>query len=104
MASQAKPHQGKHSSSIPGESRFDQFSYNNENESFSNTTLNEKDSQTHTYKVFYMNGPIMNANVVVNGSSNGLTTQLQGSINPNANFFIPHLIYTQHPQQVPILI
>ena len=95
MASQAKQYQGKHSTSIPQTSHLDQFSYNYQNQQLlSNTTIQENESQKSMYKVFYMSGPIMNHAI------NGGPTALQGSMNPNANLFIPRVVYTQNPPQV----
>ena len=50
-----------------------------------------------------MNGPLVNVNHTVNGGNNNGST-LQASMNPNANLFVPRVIYTQHPQQVHFML
>ena len=98
MASQTKQRQGKYSPpSIPQASHLDQLSYNYQNQQLvSNTAVQEHESQKSMYKIFYMSGPVMNANHTISGGP----TSLQGSMNPNANLFIPRVVYTQQPQQV----
>ena len=98
MASQPTQHQGKLSPAqqVP---HIDHLPYNYHNQLLQSTTGIQKPEPRSVYKVFYMNGPLVNVNPTVTGSNNNGST-LQASMNPNANLFVPRVIYTQHPQQV----
>ena len=98
MASQPTQHQGKLSPTqqVP---HIDQLSYNYHNQVLQSTAVIQKPEPRSIYKVFYMNGPLVNVNHTVSGGNNNGST-LQASMNPNANLFVPRVIYSQHPQQV----
>ena len=98
MASQPTQHQGKLSPAQQA-SQIDQLPYNYHNQMLQSTAVIQKPEPRSVYKVFYMNGPLVNVNHTVNGGNNNGST-LQASMNPNANLFVPRVIYTQHPQQV----
>ena len=99
MASQPTQHQGKLSPPQQVPHISDHLPYNYHNQVLQSTAVIQKPEPRSVYKVFYMNGPLVNVNPTVTGSNNNGST-LQASMNPNATLFVPRVIYTQHPQQV----
>ena len=66
----------------------------------SSTLVQENEQQKTAYNVLYMSGPLVDTNQCINDRSNNGINLVHGSMNPNANFFVPRVVFGQGALQV----
>ena len=92
-----------HGKLLPGISNhieLSHFSCNYQQNVAPSTLVQENEQQKRAYNVLYMSGPLVDTKQYINDRSNSGINLVHGSMNPNANFFVPRVVYGQCAQQV----
>jgi hypothetical protein len=98
--SQVKKDYSKHLPGISKHIELCHFSCNYQQNVAPSTLVQEKEQQKTAYNVLYMSGPLVDTKQCINDTNNRGINLVQGSMNPNANFFVPRVVYGQCAQQV----
>ena len=99
--SQLKKDHGKLLPCISNPSALSQYTCDSQSNIGGLDTLEqENDQQKMMYNVLYMAGPLVGKKQFISDKNNCGVRSLEGSMNPNANFFVPRAVYEQNAQQV----